>query len=66
LGYTFIVASTISVGLRDYSSWLPWKAKETRIQGWRDIRFARLEIIGIVIGVALILLGAYNETVLTF
>lgn len=66
LGYTFIVASTISVGLRDYSSWLPWKAKETRIQGWREIRFARQEIIGIVIGVALILLGAYNETVLTF
>ncbi len=64
LGYTIIVASTISIGLMDYSSWLPWKAKEIIIQSWSDIRFTRHEIIGIVIGIALILIGGYNETVL--
>jgi len=64
LGYTIIVASTISIGLMDYSSWLPWKAKEIKIQSWSDIRFTRNEIIGIVIGIALILVGSYNETFL--
>lgn len=64
LGYTFIVASTISIGLSDYSSWLPWKAKERKIRGWRDIRLEKQEIIGIVIGLLLILIGAYNETVI--
>ena len=63
LGYTIIVASTISIGLMDYSSWLPWKAKEIKIQSWSDIRFTRHEIIGIVIGIVLILIGGYNETV---
>jgi len=66
LGYTIIVASTISIGLMDYSSWLPWKAKEIKIQSWSDIRFTRNEIIGIVIGIALILKGGYNETFLLF
>lgn len=64
LGYTVVVASTISIGLIDYSSWLPWKAKERRIQRWRDIRLAKQEILGIVVGIALILIGAYNETII--
>lgn len=66
LGYTLIVASTIAVGLTDFSNWLPWKANEQRIQGWREIRLNRSEIGGIAAGIALILLGAYNETVLAF
>lgn len=65
LGYTIIVASTISIGLSDYSSWLPWKAKEHRLQGWRDIRLTKQEMVGVLIGVLLILLGAYNETMVT-
>jgi len=64
LGYTIIVASTISVGLSDYSGWLPWKAKERKIQNWRDIRFTKQEVIGVIIGILLILIGAYNETVI--
>lgn len=66
LGYTVIVASTIGVGIRDYSSWLPWKAKETKIQNWCEIRLSRQEVIGIVVGVFLILLAGYNETILRF
>lgn len=64
LGYTIIVASTISIGLSDYSSWLPWKAKARRIQSWRDIRLTKQEILGIIIGIVLILIGAYNETII--
>jgi len=64
LAYTVLVASTIAVGLRDYSSWLPWKAKESVIRTWRQIRLSRQEWLGIAIAVALLLLGAYNETVL--
>ena len=66
LGYTFIVASTIPVGMSDYSSWLPWKAKERKIQGWRDIRFSKQEIFGVIFGLFLILIGAYNETIIAF
>jgi hypothetical protein len=64
LGYTIIVASTISFGLSDYSSWLPWKAKERKIQSWRDIRLTKQEVIGLIIGILLILIGAINETVI--
>jgi len=66
LGYVCIVAATIGVGLRDYTSWLPWKAKEIKVKSWRDIRLSRQEIIWLVIGILLILLASYNETVLAF
>jgi len=64
LGYTVLVASTIAVGLREYTSWLPWEAKERVIKTWPEIRLGRQEWLGIAIGIALILFGAYNETVL--
>lgn len=64
LGYTLIVASTISIGLSDYSSWLPWKAKERKIQSWHEIRLAKQDILGVIIGLLLILVGAYNETII--
>ena len=65
-GYVCIVAATIGVGLRDYTSWLPWKAKEIKVKSWRDIRLSRQEIIWLVIGILLILLAGHNETVLAF
>jgi hypothetical protein len=64
LGYVCIVAATVGVGLRDYTSWLPWKAKESKVKSWRDIRLSRQEIIWLVIGILLVLLAGYNETVL--
>ena len=50
LGYSIIVASTISIGLSDYSSWLPWKSKETKIQNVSEIRLTNCEIFGVLIG----------------
>ena len=64
LGYVCIVAATVGVGLRNYTSWLPWKAKEIKVKTWRDIRLSRQEIIWLVIGILLIFLASYNETVL--
>lgn len=66
LGYTCIVAATIGVGLQNYTSWLPWKAKESKIKSWSDIRLSRQEIIWLVIGILLVLLAGYNETMLSF
>lgn len=66
LGYTCIVAATVKVGLRDYTSWLPWKAKERKIKSWRDIRLSRQETIFLIIGILLILIAGYNETLLAF
>jgi hypothetical protein len=64
LGYAVIAASTVGIGIRDYSSWLPWKAKEVKIQNWRGIRLSRQEVVGIVTGVFMVLLAGYNETIL--
>jgi len=64
LGYTCVVASTIPVGLSDYSSWLPWKAKESKIHTWTEIRLTRQEIFGVIMGILFILVGAYNETII--
>jgi hypothetical protein len=64
LGYAVIAASTVGIGIRDYSSWLPWKAKEVEIQNWREIRLSRQEVVGIVTGVFMVLLAGYNETIL--
>ena len=66
LGYICIVAATVGVGLRDYTSWLPWRAKESKVKSWRDIRLSRQEIIWLIIGVLLVLVACYNETVLAF
>jgi len=66
LGYVCIVAATVGVGLRNYTSWLPWKAKEVKVKSWRDIRLSRQEIIWLVISILLILVASYNEAVLAF
>ena len=34
------------------------------IRTWREIRLTRQEWLGIALGIALVLLGAFNETVL--
>jgi len=66
LGYTVIIASTISIGLSDFSSWFPWRAKSVKIQEWFEVRFTRQEVMGIVLGVFLVLLAGYNEAALVF
>jgi len=68
LGYTCIVASTIGVVLREDNSisW-SWKLdKSDKTRSWRDIRFSRQEIIGLIIGIILVIAASYNETVLVF
>lgn len=62
LGYAIIVASAINMGLWEYTSWIPWKSKETKIKGWKDIRFSLQEIIGFVTGIIVIIIAGYNET----
>jgi len=64
LGYTCIIASTINIGLQNYDSWLPWKAKAQRIKTWKEIRFTRQEVMGMIIGVIILLIAGYNETIL--
>lgn len=60
LGYTCIVASTIGVVLEEYDSW-KWKPDRTR--SWRNIRFSRQEILGLIIGIILVIIAGYNETI---
>lgn len=63
LGYTSIVVSTIGVVLEEYDNW-KWKPDRTR--SWRNIRFSRQEIMGVVVGIILVIIAGYNETALVF
>lgn len=68
LGFTCIVASTIGVVLQEHNSlrW-SWKLdKSDKSRSWRDIRLSRQEIIGVIIGITLVIVASYNETVLVF
>lgn len=60
LGYTAIIASTIGVVLEEYDSW-KWKPDRTR--SWRNIKLSRQEILGLVIGIILVIIAGYNETI---
>lgn len=64
LGYALIIASTVAIGLWDYSDWLPWRARETRLKTWRAIRLTRGEVLGILLGVVVIGLAGFNETMM--
>lgn len=64
LGYTCIVAATIAIGLRNYHKWFEKESETEKIKNWRKIKFSRQEIIWFAIGVLLLIVAAYNETVL--
>lgn len=61
LGYTFIVASTIGVVLEEYDGW-KWKPDWKR--NWCDIHLSGQEVIFLVIGIILVIIAGYNETII--
>jgi hypothetical protein len=66
LGYILIIAATVPFGIYHYKSWWRWSGewKPTREMTLRDVRLSRAEILCLVLGVLLVVLGAYRETVL--
>jgi len=68
LGFIFIIAATVKFGVYQYRSWWRWSGewKPTKVMKLRDIRLSKPEIVCLVIGILLVILGAYRETLMAF
>lgn len=67
LGRILIIASTAGVSIwTDDTPWWSLRTKIIRVKNFRDIRLSRQEWIASVMGIFLLFIGAYNETVMWF
>ena len=64
--YMLVIAATAGIAVQHYRSWWRWSGEwaPTKIKSLREIRLSRAEIGCLVGGLALLVLGAYRETVL--
>lgn len=62
-GYTCIVAATVEIGLRNYSKWFAKESEAEKIKNWRDVKFTRQELYWFIIGIASLVIAAYNESI---
>ncbi len=65
LGYLFIIASTVRYGIYQYDSMWQWKPT-SKVMKLRDVRLSKPEMLCLVIGILLIIVGAYRETQMAF
>jgi hypothetical protein len=66
LAYILIIASTVSLGVYQYRSWWRWSGewKPTKMMNLRDVRLSRTELLCLIIGILLLIIAAYRETVM--
>jgi hypothetical protein len=62
IAYIIIIASTVKFGVYQYRSLVDWKP--TKVMSLRDVRLSKQEMFCLLIGVLLLVLAAYRETVL--
>jgi len=62
LAYVIIIASTIKLGIYQYRSLVDWKP--IKLMSLRDVRLSKQEVFCLVVGVLLLILAAYRETVM--
>jgi hypothetical protein len=62
LGDILIIASTVSLGVYQFSSWL--QMKPTKVMNLRDVRLSRAEALCLISGIILLLIAAYREAVM--
>ncbi len=68
LGFIFIIAATVKFGVFQYRSLWRWSGewKPTKVMNLRDVTLAKPEIVCLVIGILLVIFGAYRETLMAF
>lgn len=67
LGRIFIIASTAGISIyKDDTSWYSLHTKFIKLKNFRDIRLSRQEWITLMMGIFLLFIAAYNETVMWF
>ncbi len=62
LAYVLVISATANIGLYNYESLSQWNGE--KIRNLRDIRLTIPEILCLCLGIALIMLAAYRETVM--
>jgi len=62
LAYVIIIASTIKLGIYQYRSLVDWNP--TKVMNLRDVRLSKQETLCLAVGVLLMILAAYRETVM--
>jgi hypothetical protein len=68
LGYIFVIAATVKFGVYQYRSWWRWSGewKPTKVMNLRDVRLSLRELLCLVTGILLVIVGAYRETLMAF
>jgi hypothetical protein len=68
LGYIFVIAATVRLGIYRYKTWWRWSGEWQPVKTGRlrDIRLSRAEVACLLIGLALIVFGAYRETLMAW
>lgn len=67
LAYIFIIASTAGISIYvDDNPWHSLKTKMVKVKNFRDIRLLRQEWIVLLIGIFLLIIAGWNETVFWF
>ncbi|HPU43429.1 MAG TPA: hypothetical protein PLS98_04375 [Dictyoglomaceae bacterium] len=61
IAYVVAIAATVNIGLYEYNL-QQWRG--TKIKNWRDIRLTTSEILCLCLGILLLILAAYRETVM--
>lgn len=66
LGFILVIASTVKYGVYQYRSWWRWSGewKPTKLMNLRDVRLSRQEIACLILGILLLIIAGYRETVM--
>jgi uncharacterized membrane protein (UPF0136 family) len=62
LGYILVIAATVNFEIYRYESWWRWNQKTIWVKRLNEIRLSKSEILCLVVGIFLVLIGAYRET----
>jgi len=62
LGYMCLIAATSRISMYQRQTWWRWSEHFVRVRRIRDLRLSWAEIVVLVAGIGLIVLGAYRET----
>jgi hypothetical protein len=68
LGYICVIAATVKLGIYQYRSWWRWTGEWQAVKtgNLRDVRLDRFEVAFLIVGVSLIVFGAYRETLMAW
>lgn len=66
LGFILVIVSTVKFGVYQYRSWWRWSGqwKPAKVMRLRDVRLSRAETLCLALGILLLMVAAYRETVM--